>query len=69
MSAMGISRPRVICAHADYRRADFIFSRTQSDSLRMVPWGNRIKPMRSWAEIYGYAAAAAVGTALLTAFI
>jgi hypothetical protein len=69
MSAIGFARPRVISAHADYRRSDFIFPRTQSDALRTVPWGRRIKPMRTWAEIYGYAAAAAAGTILLTAFI
>jgi len=76
MSAIGmvlkpefIAQKRIICAHADYRRSDFQFSRTQSHAMRDTPWERRLKPMRPWGEIYGYAAAICVGTILATAFI
>ena len=39
---------RVIGAHADYRREDFIFSRTQSPQLRELEWESRIKPLKPW---------------------
>lgn len=68
MSAMGISNarvypalprksaPRIICAHADHRRSDFIFPRQQSLVMRAAPWERRIRPMRSWSElsVYGF---------------
>lgn len=74
MSAIGFSqdfasKTRIISAHADYRRSDFIFPRAQSNAMRDLPWDNRLKPMRSWAEIYGYAAVAFVGTLLTMAFV
>ena len=74
MSAIGLtpdfaSRTRIIGAHADHSRNHFIFPRTQSNALRDVPWGPRLKPMRCWGEIYGYAAVAFVGTILATALI
>ena len=68
MSAMGISNvraypalprrspPRIICAHADHRRSDFIFQRTQSLTMRAAPWETRIRPMRSWSQIATYGA-------------
>lgn len=68
MSAIGISNvhaypalprrsaPRIICAHADHRRSDFIFPRTQSLTMRAAPWENRIRPMRSWGQIATYSA-------------
>lgn len=68
MSAIGISNvraypalprrspPRIICAHADHRRSDFIFPRTQSLTMRAAPWDNRIRPMRSWSQIATYGA-------------
>lgn len=37
---------RVIGAHADYRREDFVFARTQSPTMRDMEWESRIKPMR-----------------------
>ena len=39
---------RVIGAHADYRREDFIFSRTQSPQLRELERESRIKPLKPW---------------------
>jgi hypothetical protein len=80
MSAIGISNlraypapprktaPRIICAHADHRRADFIFQRTQSLTMRDAPWENRIRPMRSWSEIsiYGFLLLLAATTLLAT---
>ncbi len=74
MSAIGIStdfttRTRVIGAHADYRRTDFVFPRTQSHTMRNAPWDRRMKPMRPWGEITGYAAAICFGAVLATAFI
>lgn len=39
---------RVIGAHADYRREDFIFPRTQSPQLRELEWENRLKPLKPW---------------------
>jgi len=74
MSAAGletdfVTRARLIGAHADYRRTDFVFPRTQSHAMRSTPWDRRLKPMRPWGEITGYAAAICVGTILATAFI
>jgi hypothetical protein len=75
MSAIGIaqssftSRTRIIAAHADYRRSDFMFDRTQSSAMRDLPWDRRIKPMRTWAEISGYSAVAFIGTLLTMAFV
>jgi len=37
---------KVIGAHADYRREDFVFPRTQSLTMREIEWAARIKPMR-----------------------
>jgi hypothetical protein len=38
-----------ISAHADYRREDFVFARTQSLAMRAREWESRMKPMRPWA--------------------
>jgi hypothetical protein len=38
-----------IGAHADYRREDFVFARTQSLTMRAREWEDRLKPMRHWA--------------------
>ena len=46
--------PRIICAHADHRRSDFVFQRTQSLTMRAAPWERRIRPLRSWSEIAVY---------------
>ena len=37
-----------ICAHADYRREDFIFPRTQSLVMQDSDWEIRAKPIRHW---------------------
>ncbi|MEJ0042526.1 MAG: hypothetical protein WDM81_10050 [Rhizomicrobium sp.] len=60
---------RIIAAHADHRRTDFVFSRTQSREMRGTPWGRRIRPMRSWSEIGSYAGVALAATILATTFI
>ncbi|HWA91919.1 MAG TPA: hypothetical protein VG889_17905 [Rhizomicrobium sp.] len=39
---------RVIGAHADYRREDFVFSRTQSLEMRGLKWESRLKPLKPW---------------------
>lgn len=41
--------PKVISAHADYRREDYVFQRTQSLAMRALEWESRLKPMRHWA--------------------
>jgi hypothetical protein len=41
-------RPRVIGAHADFRREDYIFPRTQSLTMRAREWEARLKPLRPW---------------------
>lgn len=46
-------RPRLIGAHADYCREDFIFARMQSRAMRETPWGTREKPLKTWGEIAG----------------
>ncbi len=63
------ARKRIISAHADYRRSDFVFARTQSAAMRDVPWEHRLKPMWPWGAITGYAAAICVGTIVASAFI
>ncbi|MBV8976950.1 MAG: hypothetical protein JO261_10065 [Alphaproteobacteria bacterium] len=39
----------MIAAHADYRREDFVFQRTQSLAMRALEWENRLKPLKPWA--------------------
>ena len=41
-----------ICAaaHADYRREDFIFPRTQSLKMRDAKWETRLPPMKPWGS-------------------
>ncbi|HTT96743.1 MAG TPA: hypothetical protein VMF58_01725 [Rhizomicrobium sp.] len=41
--------PNVIGAHADFRREDYMFQRTQSLTMRALEWEDRMKPMRHWA--------------------
>jgi hypothetical protein len=43
------NEPQVIAAHADYRREDYMFQRTQSLTMRALEWESRLKPMRPWA--------------------
>jgi hypothetical protein len=74
MSAAGLAqeplfrRSRIIASHADHRRSDFIFNRTQSLEMKSAPWESRIKPMRSWSEIGTYGGAVMLAT-MLTAFL
>jgi len=73
MSAAGLAQtrvfvPRIIASHADHRRSDFIFSRTQSLEMKSAQWERRIKPMKSWGEISSYGGAAALAT-ILAAFL
>jgi len=73
MSAAGLAqapllrRRRIIASHADYRRSDFVFNRTQSREMKNAQWESRIKPMKSWSEIGTYYGIAVMATAL-TAF-
>jgi hypothetical protein len=39
-----------IAAHADYRREDFVFPRTQSLKMRGLKWENRLPPMKPWGS-------------------
>jgi hypothetical protein len=39
-----------IGAHADYRREDFVFARTQSLAMRAMQWERRLKPIRPWGS-------------------
>ncbi len=41
--------PHIAGAHADYRREDYMFQRTQSQAMRELEWEDRVKPMRPWA--------------------
>jgi len=41
---------RCIGAHADYRREDFVFARTQSLAMQAREWENRLKPIRPWGS-------------------
>ena len=73
MSAAGIvpfaTRAQVVGAHADYNRADFVFLRSQSLSLRDLPWEGRLKPMKSWSEIALYSGATMLGAVLLISLL
>ena len=73
MSAIGLAHqrafaPRIIAAHADHRRSDFIFSRTQSREMKSAQWESRIRPMRTWGEISSYGGIAVLAT-MLAAFL
>jgi len=37
-----------IGAHADFRREDFVFARTQSIEMRDLEWEDRLKPLKPW---------------------
>jgi len=74
MSAIGSaiathrSAPRFISisAHADLRRDDLVFARTQSPMLRDAPWAHRLKPLKSWSEIGSYCGVALAAATVLT---
>lgn len=70
MSAIGLlPRPKaknLISSHANYRREDFMFPRTQSCALRDRPWEHRSQPLKSWDRlVYGGILVAAVAIAML----
>ena len=63
----GIAIPRrIISAHADHRRSDFVFQRTQSAGFRDTPWDRRLKPLRTWSEIGSYCGVALAAATVLT---
>jgi len=39
-----------IGAHADYRRDDFVFPRTQSLEMRAAVWERRLRPIKPWGS-------------------
>ena len=49
MSATGYSQ--VLSAHADYRREDYVFARTQSRQTGAAEWEGRLPRLHSWSEI------------------
>jgi hypothetical protein len=56
----------IISAHADYRRQDFMFARTQSPAQRDLPWENPIKPLQSWDHVvYAWTGVAAFALVVL----
>jgi hypothetical protein len=65
MSAVGLIPPQkgklFISSHAEYRRDDFIFPRTQSCAIRDLPWDRSPPPFRPWDRlVYASAACLAV---------
>jgi len=49
ISASNCNRPQVAGVHADYRRDDYIFPRTQSPQMREMTW-ERSKPLKHWGS-------------------
>lgn len=49
ISASNSNRPPVAGVHADYRRDDYIFPRTQSLQMREMKW-ERTKPLKHWGS-------------------
>lgn len=43
--------PNLISAHADFRREDYMFERTQSRALADREWESREGRLHSWSEI------------------
>ena len=66
LAAGELMAPRFIGAHADLRRDDFVFARTQSLMLREAPWAHRLKPLKSWSEIGSYCGVALAAATVLT---
>ncbi len=48
---------------------ELVFPRTQSSALRDCPWEDRMKPMKSWAELGSYGLVGLASIALITALI
>lgn len=70
MSAIGLlprsKAKNLISSHANYRREDFMFPRTQSCALRDRPWEHRSRPLKSWDRlVYGGIAVAMFAVAIV----
>ena len=48
-SASNSNQPAVAGVHADYRRDDYIFPRTQSLQMRAMTW-ERSEPLKHWGS-------------------
>ena len=42
--------PRFAGVHADYRRDDYVFPRTQSLAMRELKWEERMQPLKRWGS-------------------
>lgn len=54
MSSIGqpnSGQSHLISAHADYRREDYVFARTQSRAMTQRPWSHRTQRLHSWSEV------------------
>jgi hypothetical protein len=56
-----------ISEHADYRRSDYIFSRTQSRALSQREWEHPTPALRSWSNVLIPAVTVAAATAVALA--
>ena len=62
-----IAHPKFhVSAHAEYRRSDYMFSRSQSRELSQREWEARLPGLRSWSNVVipALTAAAAMAAAL-----
>ncbi len=41
----------LLSTHADYRREDYVFARTQSRALQEMEWDRREERLHSWSEL------------------
>ncbi len=56
----------VLSAHADYRREDYYFPRTQSRAMAARDWEKSPRPLHTWSEVlYPALGLAAVALAAL----
>lgn len=62
MSAIG--HPAHLSAHADYRREDYVFARTQSRATAAREWEARTPPLHAWSQVL-YPALGLAGAAAL----
>jgi hypothetical protein len=53
----------LISSHADYRREDYVFARTQSRATSEREWAHREDRLHSWSEVV-YPALGLAGVAL-----
>jgi hypothetical protein len=42
--------PKFAGVHADYRRDDYVFPRTQSLAMRELRWEERMRPLKHWGS-------------------